>query len=87
MIKMIKILNICISFNCFRIWSYSGKKFPLSFILINNKNQLGYECALKNFKDIITLGNKSKINIISYTTDFENALINAMKKILVLLGE
>ena len=56
------------------------KKYPLSFILINNKNQLGYECTLKNFKDIITLGNKSKINIISYTTDFENALINAMKK-------
>ena len=80
MIKMIKTLNICISLIVLGYDPIVEKKYPLSFILINNKNQLGYECVLKNFKDIITLGNKSKINIISYTTDFENALINAMKK-------
>ena len=61
--------------------SIIDKKYPLSFILFNNKTQLGYECALKNFKDIINLNNKSKLNIASYTTNFEIALINAMKKI------
>ena len=66
MIKMIKILNICISLIVLGYDPIVEKKYPLLFILINNKNQLGYECALKNFKDIITLGNKSKINIISF---------------------
>ena len=54
-------------------------KIPCAYILLNNKLQNSYEIVLNNIKNIITENNTFKINLISISHDFEEALINAIK--------
>ena len=46
------------------------------------KNKYFYELVLSSLYKIIIYDNKVKLNIISITTDFECALMNAIKKFL-----
>ncbi len=52
---------------------------PGRYILLNNKTEKGYYLALSNLKKIIKLDNNVNLNMISYTTDYEKALYNALE--------
>ena len=59
----------------------SGKRYPGLFALINNKKEAGYIYLLEKIKLILTLENSSILELLSYTIDFEKALINITEKI------
>ena len=54
---------------------------PGAYILLNNKTENGYYLALSNLKKILTLDNNVNLKLISYTTDYEKALYNALEKL------
>ena len=56
-----------------------NKRYPGTFILINNKTEVGYKEAFKSFKSIITIENTKTLNLKGITTDFEVSIINAIK--------
>ena len=58
-----------------------NKKFPGAFILLNNKNESSYYKVFSIFKNIITLEESVKIDMISYSIDFELAICNSLEKI------
>ena len=55
------------------------KRYPYCFGLINNKSEAGYIEFFKCLKNIITIENTKNLKLISYTTDFEQSLLNALK--------
>ena len=55
------------------------KRSPGCYILINNKTENGYKLSFKSFKNIITLEDTIQLSLISYSTDFEKALYNAIE--------
>ena len=55
------------------------KRFLAIYALINNKKYEGYDYLFKKIYNIITLENTRKIKIKSFSTDFESALLNAVK--------
>ena len=57
------------------------KRYPGCFLLINNKSETGYSLLFNNLYNILTIENTKKLNLKSYTTDFEPALVNSLKKI------
>jgi len=57
------------------------KRAPGCYILLNNKTENGYKLALTNFKKIVTLDNTRDLALISYSTDYEKALYNALEDI------
>ena len=57
------------------------KRAPGCYILLNNKSEKGYICALQSFKNIITLEGSTELSFISYTTDYEMALYKALENI------
>ena len=59
----------------------TGKRYPAVFSLINNKNKNGYLYLFNKIKEIIKLQNEKKIELISYSTDFEESLIQALKEV------
>ena len=59
----------------------SGIRYPGLYALINNKKEAGYIYLFEKIKHILTLENTSKLELLSYTIDFEKALINATEKI------
>ena len=59
--------------------SHLNLKVPCCFILMNNKSQTSYEISLSSLYNIITEYHNNSLNIISICTDFEEALINAVK--------
>lgn len=65
---------------------YTGIKIPGSFIIINSKSQIAYEKVLEDFYRIITNNNTIPIALQSYTIDYEIALENSLKKILLMQG-
>ena len=58
-----------------------NKNFPACFILLNNKKEKSYYIALNYLYNIITNNHSIKLDLISYTTDFEPGLYNSCKKI------
>ena len=60
----------------------TNKRYPCCFGLINNKTETGYNGFFKSFKNIITIENTKNIKLSSYITDFEQALISALKSVL-----
>ena len=56
----------------------SNKKIPGCYILINDKYMQGYLTAFKAFKRLLTIENTAQLKIKSITTDFEDALLNAL---------
>ena len=58
-----------------------GKRFPGLYALINNKKEPGYLYLFKKIKNIISVEKSRTLNLMSYTVDYENALINALKKV------
>ena len=57
------------------------KRAPGCYILLNNKTENGYKLAFTNFKKIVTLDDTHELSLISYSTDFEKALYNALEDI------
>jgi hypothetical protein len=57
------------------------KKIPGWNILINNKYEVGYNKAIEEVKRLLTIEYTKKPNVKNITTDFEEALINAINKI------
>ena len=57
------------------------KRYPGCLGLINNKTETGYIEFCKSFHNIITIENSKDIKLRSYTTDFEQALINALNNV------
>lgn len=58
----------------------ANKKIPGCYILINNKSKQGYLKAFSAFKRLLTIENTIEINIKSITSDFEEALMNAINE-------
>lgn len=58
-----------------------NKNFPACFVLLNNKNEKSYYIALNYLYNIIANNYSSKLDLISYTKDFEPGLCNSCKKI------
>ena len=50
------------------------------FALINNKKENGYLYLFQRIKDILTIENTIKLEIESYTVDFEKGMINALNE-------
>ena len=59
-----------------------NKRNPGAFLLINNKTEAGYSLLFNNLYNILTIENTKKLKLESYTTDFEPALANSLKKFL-----
>ena len=57
------------------------KKCPGAFILLNNKNETSYYKVFESFKSIITLEGVNELELISYSTDYEIALFNALERL------
>ena len=57
-----------------------NKRYPGAFLLINNKTGAGYSLLFNNLYNILTIENTKKLKLESYTTDFEPALANSLKK-------
>ena len=60
----------------------SGKRYPGLFALINNKKKEGYYNMFKKIISIITIENSKELQLVSYSIDFEKALIETLKTIL-----
>ena len=58
----------------------SNKKIPGCYIQINNKYMQGYLTAFKTFKRLLIIENTAQLKIKSITTDFEDALLNALNE-------
>ena len=58
-----------------------NKRFPGVFALINNKTEPGYIELFTSIYNIITIEKTEDIKLESYTTDFEDALMNALELI------
>ena len=56
----------------------SKKRYPGLYALINNKTFEGYLELFKKILSIITIENSKSLKLKSYTTDFEQALINCL---------
>jgi hypothetical protein len=55
--------------------------FPGAFILMNKKNSLLYEIALRSFRDLIIEYGRVKIQMETATCDFESGLIKSFRQI------
>ena len=57
-------------------------RYPGLFCLLNNKKYKSYLLLFKRIKNIITVDNTKKINLISYTVDYEllEAVRNTFKE-------
>ena len=60
---------------------YINKRIPGLFALINNKTEPGYIELFKSIYNIITVEKTVNLKLESYTTDFEDALMNAIELI------
>ena len=58
-----------------------NKRAPGAYILLNNKKEKSYIQVLRQFKSIISLENTIKLKLISYTSDYEISLCNALERI------
>ena len=54
---------------------------PGCYILLNNKSEISYTKVFKKFRKIISIENSREFALQTYTTDFETALVNSLKKI------
>ena len=54
-----------------------NKKYPGAYLGLNNKSEISYIKAFLEFKNILTNYGKDNLALLSYTTDFEKALMNA----------
>lgn len=59
----------------------SKKRYLGMFILTNNKKYEGYLYIFNLVRNIITLENTKKIFVESFSTDFEEGLLNAISEI------
>ena len=59
----------------------SGVRYPGLFALINNKKYEGYIYLFEKINFLITVENTIELNLVSYSIDFEKALINATNKV------
>ena len=59
----------------------TNKKFPGAYILINNKYEKSYIKAFTVNKNIITLEGEKELEMISYSSDYELALSNALETV------
>lgn len=57
------------------------KNFPASFILLNNKREKSYYIVLKYLYELIKFNLSVKLDLITYSTDFEPGLFNTCKKV------
>ena len=57
------------------------KKCPGAFIVLNNKNETSYYKVFDTFKSIITLEGINELELISYSTNYEIALSNALERL------
>jgi hypothetical protein len=48
---------------------------------LNNKNESSYYKVFESFKSIITLEGVNELELISYSTDYEIALSNALERL------
>ena len=48
---------------------------------MNNKNEESYYKVFQSFKNIITLEGSKELELISYSTDYEIALSNALERL------
>ena len=60
----------------------TGKRYPGLYALINNKTKEGYLYMFKKIISIITIENSKKLNLITYSIDFEKSLIDSLKIVL-----
>ena len=60
--------------------SFSGKPYLGLFALINNKFKNGYNYLFKKIYSIISIEDSKKLNLITYSCDFEPALIDSLEK-------
>ena len=51
-------------------------KIPSAYILMNNKTEKSYNLIFSKILNIITIENKTKIKLLSITSDFEKGMIN-----------
>ena len=59
-----------------------NKRYPSLYSLINNKSLEGYKYLFAKIINIITIDNTKTLNLFSYSTDFEIALLKALKDLL-----
>ena len=57
------------------------KRAPGAYILLNNKKEKSYIKVLINLKSIITLENTLNLKLITYSSDYEISLSNALERI------
>ena len=57
------------------------KRYPGLFSLINNKTEAGYIELFQSIYNIITIEKTKSLALESYTTDFEDGLMNSLSKI------
>ena len=57
------------------------KRFPVLYALVNNKTLEGYLELFKKIKAKITIENRKKLNLESYSTYYEISLLTALKTI------
>ena len=61
---------------------FSGKRYPGLYCLINNKKRPGYINIFKKILSLITLEYTKDLHLITYSIDFEKALIDSLKELL-----
>ena len=59
----------------------SGVRYPGLFALINNSKYEGYKYLFEKIKFLLTLESSRNLNLVSYSIDFEKALIKATTKV------